>query len=292
MSEIQLRSHQWFGRHDLMGFTNRSWMKNQGHAEHLVDGRPVIGICNTWSELIPCNGHFRILVEQVKKASSDCWHWKQAGTVQRPRHPQVVRMQALGRAALRLGRRTQRGAADSREAADAESEAAPSEELKGVISIKGGRATIGVQQPSSDPHIEIFDDADLPALAQRVAAVTDRVRARWEEAPKKSPPTCAPAPSPEPAATLVGGGSGASASDPAAVLEVQSERGFWGGHCVRLSAVDGVPATGRDRSCGSGQEPGCARSGPAGSAHGCRARIGAVCGCPAPLRQGPGPRCG
>ncbi|MCY4521341.1 MAG: dihydroxy-acid dehydratase [Caldilineaceae bacterium] len=67
MSETQLRSHQWFGRHDLMGFTSRSWMKNQGHAEHLFDGRPVIGICNTWSELTPCNGHFRILAEQVKK---------------------------------------------------------------------------------------------------------------------------------------------------------------------------------------------------------------------------------
>ena len=67
MSETQLRSHQWFGRHDLMGFTSRGWMKNQGHAEHLFDGRPVIGICNTWSELTPCNGHFRILAEQVKK---------------------------------------------------------------------------------------------------------------------------------------------------------------------------------------------------------------------------------
>ena len=76
-------------------------------------------------------------------------------------------MQALERAALRPGRRTQRGAANSREASDAEGEAG---------SIKGGRATIGVQQPSSDPHIETFDEADLPALAQWVAAVPDRVR--------------------------------------------------------------------------------------------------------------------
>ncbi len=50
-----------------MGFVSRGWMKNQGHAEHLFDGRPVIGICNTWSELTPCNGHFRILAEQVKR---------------------------------------------------------------------------------------------------------------------------------------------------------------------------------------------------------------------------------
>ena len=58
------------------------------------------------------------------------------------------------------------------------------EELKVVVSIKGGRAVIGVQQPSSDPHIETFEDHDLPALAQEVTAVTERARARWEESPK------------------------------------------------------------------------------------------------------------
>ena len=63
-------------------------------------------------------------------------------------------------------------------------EAAPSEDLKIVVSIKGGRASIGVQQPSSDPHIETFGDHDLPALAQEVTAVTERARARWEETPK------------------------------------------------------------------------------------------------------------
>ncbi len=67
MTNTQLRSQNWFGRTDLMGFVSRGWMKNQGHAEHLFDGRPVIGICNTWSELTPCNGHFRILAEQVKR---------------------------------------------------------------------------------------------------------------------------------------------------------------------------------------------------------------------------------
>ncbi len=77
---------------------------------------------------------------------------------------------------------------DGQEAGDAgeaaEAEATPSDELKVVVSIKGGRAIIGVQQPSSDPHIETFDDHDLPALAQEVAAVTERARAKWEEAPK------------------------------------------------------------------------------------------------------------
>ena len=67
MAHTHLRSRHWFGRTDLMGFVSRGWMKNQGHAEHLFDGRPVIGICNTWSELTPCNGHFRILAEQVKR---------------------------------------------------------------------------------------------------------------------------------------------------------------------------------------------------------------------------------
>jgi dihydroxy-acid dehydratase len=52
---------------DKMGFVYRSWMKNQGLPHHLFDGRPVIGICNTWSELTPCNAHFRELAEYVKK---------------------------------------------------------------------------------------------------------------------------------------------------------------------------------------------------------------------------------
>ncbi len=73
---------------------------------------------------------------------------------------------------------------DAQGAADAEAETGAAEELKVVVSIKGGRATIGVQRPSSDPHIETFDDADLPELAQEVAAVTDRARARWEVSPK------------------------------------------------------------------------------------------------------------
>ena len=61
------RSQAWFGRHDREGFLYRSWMKNQGYPEDLFDGRPVIGICNTWSELTPCNGHFRELAEFVKR---------------------------------------------------------------------------------------------------------------------------------------------------------------------------------------------------------------------------------
>ena len=72
---------------------------------------------------------------------------------------------------------------DSEEAAAGDG-AASADELKVVVSIKGGRAVIGVQQPSSDPHIETFEYHDLPALAQEVAAVTERAKARWEETPK------------------------------------------------------------------------------------------------------------
>jgi L-arabonate dehydrase len=64
---MKLRSSAWFGSKDRDGFIHRSWMKNQGLPDHLFDGRPVIGICNTWSELTPCNAHFRELAEYVKR---------------------------------------------------------------------------------------------------------------------------------------------------------------------------------------------------------------------------------
>ena len=66
----------------------------------------------------------------------------------------------------------------------ADEEAGTLEELKVVVSIKGGRATIGVQRPSSDPHIESFDDLDLSGLAQEVPAVVERAKARWEDEPR------------------------------------------------------------------------------------------------------------
>ena len=63
----KLRSQAWYGRQDRDGFVHRGWMKNQGWPHDLFDGRPVIGICNTWSELTPCNAHFRDLAESVKR---------------------------------------------------------------------------------------------------------------------------------------------------------------------------------------------------------------------------------
>lgn len=67
MEAQQLRSRNWFGRKGKDGFIYRAWMKNQGIPADMFEGKPVIGICNTWSELTPCNAHFRDLAEAVKK---------------------------------------------------------------------------------------------------------------------------------------------------------------------------------------------------------------------------------
>lgn len=64
---LKLRSQDWFGKKNKDGIIYRSWMKNQGMPTDMFDGRPVIGICNTFSELTPCNAHFRDHAEAVKK---------------------------------------------------------------------------------------------------------------------------------------------------------------------------------------------------------------------------------
>jgi L-arabonate dehydrase len=63
----QLRSRNWFGKTGKDGFIYRAWMKNQGFPDFEFKGKPVIGICNTWSELTPCNAHFRELAESIKR---------------------------------------------------------------------------------------------------------------------------------------------------------------------------------------------------------------------------------
>lgn len=63
----KLRSRQWFGKTGKDGFIYRAWMKNQGIPADEFQGKPVIGICNTWSELTPCNAHFRELAESVRR---------------------------------------------------------------------------------------------------------------------------------------------------------------------------------------------------------------------------------
>ena len=62
-----LRSQEWFGKKGKDGFIYRAWMKNQGIPADEFQGKPIIGICNTWSELTPCNSHFRELAESVKR---------------------------------------------------------------------------------------------------------------------------------------------------------------------------------------------------------------------------------
>ena len=97
---------------------------------------------------------------------------------------------------------------DKADAAETDAQA----ELKVVLSIKGGRATIGVQRPSSDPHIEPFDDPDLSGLAQEIPAVVERAKGRWEDAPKH-PAHVKPAP---PAKRLSRRQQGSAAQAPAA----------------------------------------------------------------------------
>lgn len=63
----KLRSAEWFGGSGKNAFMHRSWMKNQGFPDDNFDGRPVIGICNTWSELTPCNAHLRGIAEFIKR---------------------------------------------------------------------------------------------------------------------------------------------------------------------------------------------------------------------------------
>ncbi|WP_243658831.1 IlvD/Edd family dehydratase [Tamaricihabitans halophyticus] len=66
-SEAERRSAAWFGLTGKLGFVHRSKMYNQGYSSSIFDGRPVIGICNSWSELAPCNAHLRQVAEAVKR---------------------------------------------------------------------------------------------------------------------------------------------------------------------------------------------------------------------------------
>ncbi len=67
MGAPTLRSRNWFGRQDLDGFVHRSWIKAEGFSDLMFDGRPVIGIANSWSELTNCNVHLRQVAEAVKR---------------------------------------------------------------------------------------------------------------------------------------------------------------------------------------------------------------------------------
>ena len=84
-------------------------------------------------------------------------------------------------------------ARDGEGSGNAGDKSAPADELKVVVSMKGDRATIGVQQPASDPHIESFNTNAQFELGKEVVAVIERAKARWEDAPK-NPAYVRPAP--------------------------------------------------------------------------------------------------
>jgi dihydroxyacid dehydratase/phosphogluconate dehydratase len=67
MTTHPLRSRNWFGRQDIDGFAHRSWLKTEGYSDLVFDGRPVIGIGNSWSELTNCNAHLRQVADAVKR---------------------------------------------------------------------------------------------------------------------------------------------------------------------------------------------------------------------------------
>ncbi|MEO9322218.1 dihydroxy-acid dehydratase [Nocardioides sp. C4-1] len=64
---VSLRSARWFGGHDVPGFVHRSAMRASGFSRRSFDGRPVVGICNSWSEVVNCNMHFRGLADSVRR---------------------------------------------------------------------------------------------------------------------------------------------------------------------------------------------------------------------------------
>src|ERR1700744_213534 len=63
----KLRSRDWFGKRDRWGVGHRAWLRSEGFTERVVEGKPVIGICNSWSELNNCNAHLRPLAEAAKR---------------------------------------------------------------------------------------------------------------------------------------------------------------------------------------------------------------------------------
>jgi L-arabonate dehydrase len=81
----RLRSADWFGEADRNGFIYRSWVR--GYTPEVFDGRPVIGIANSWSELTPCNAHLRRVADAVKQGV-----WQAGGfPLESPRPPSARR---------------------------------------------------------------------------------------------------------------------------------------------------------------------------------------------------------
>ena len=131
------------------------------------------------------NGHRHAAREQIRKGATMP---DKTGTEARrsdaPSADESLFGDAADDAAVEEQDANEETAQDPQGADDAEEQAGQPEDLKVVVSIKGGRATIGVQRPSSDPHIETFDDVDPAGLTQEVPAVIERARAKWEDEPR------------------------------------------------------------------------------------------------------------
>jgi L-arabonate dehydrase len=65
--DAKLRSRDWFGTDDINGMTHRAYLRAEGFTRELFNGKPVVGICNSWSELTTCNAHLRLVAEAVKR---------------------------------------------------------------------------------------------------------------------------------------------------------------------------------------------------------------------------------
>ena len=65
--DTEYRSSNWFEGDGLDGFLHRSWMKAEGFSDETIQRKPLIGICNSWSELVNCNSHLRELAVAVKR---------------------------------------------------------------------------------------------------------------------------------------------------------------------------------------------------------------------------------
>ncbi len=63
----KLRSEQWFQGPEYYNFARRAWLRSEGFTREIFEGKPVVGICNSWSELNNCNAHLRQLAEAVKR---------------------------------------------------------------------------------------------------------------------------------------------------------------------------------------------------------------------------------
>ena len=147
----ELRSQQWFGRQDRDGFAYRSWVKGKGVPHDQFDGRPVIGICNTFSELTPCNSHFRTLAEQVK-----------IGVYEAGGFPLEFPVMSLGETLLRPTAMLYRNLASM----DVE-ESIRGNPVDGVVLLMGCDKTTPslVMGAASVDHCTYLTDADVDALA-------------------------------------------------------------------------------------------------------------------------------